>query len=306
MIKKMFANNPLFLAPMAGVTDFAFRSIAKDCGADFTCTEMVSAKGLLYDSQKTSKMLFCMDNEKPKIVQIFGNEPEVYSQVVKKYLNDFDIIDMNFGCPAPKIFCNNQGSALLDKPALVYSLANAVRKSCDKIVSAKIRLGIQKDNFVGAEIARVLEDAGVNFLTVHGRTKQDGYSGNVNLEQIAKIKACVKIPVVGNGDVKDLKSYLAMRQTGVDGVMIGRGALGNPEIFAKIKNIPYPSKFEIVKKHIELLRTMYPDQFLTKYMRKHLLWYLKGTKNNQVKLQICTMENVDEILDILKKCLTES
>lgn len=306
MNKKLFSEDSIFLAPMAGVTDFAFRSIAKDCGADFTCTEMISAKGLLYDSKKTNKMLFCLENEKPKMVQIFGNEPQVYATVVKDFLGDFDIIDMNFGCPAPKIFCNNQGSALLNNPLLVYQLAKAVRQNTPKIVSAKIRLGIEKENFVGVEIAKVLEEAGVDFVTVHGRTKQDGYSGFANLEQIAKIKASVKIPVVGNGDVKDIQSYQLMKQTGVDAVMIGRGALGNPEIFSVLKGLKCPSRYEIVERHTNLLRTMYSDEFLCKYMRKHFLWYLKGTKNNQVKLQICSMQNIDEILDILKNYLTES
>lgn len=306
MIKKIFANHPLFLAPMAGVTDFAFRSIAREIGADFSCTEMISAKGLLYDSKKTASMLFCMENENPKMVQIFGNEPQVFEQVTKQYLNDFDMIDINFGCPAPKIFCNNQGSALLDNPKLMYQLVSAARNSTDKIVSAKIRLGIQKNNFVGVEVSRVLQEAGADFLTVHGRTKQDGYSGEVNLEQIAKIKASVTIPVVGNGDVKDAQSYLRMRQTGVDGIMIGRAALGNLEIFAKLKGLDYPNKFDIVSKHVKLLRTKFSDQFLAKYLRKHFLWYLKGARNNQVKLKICQMENIDEILDILKNILTES
>ena len=299
MIKKIFKNKPLILAPMAGVTDFAFRSIARNLGADLSCTEMISAKGLLYDSNKTKAMLYTLENENPKMVQLFGNDPKDFEKCIP-YLQDFDIIDINFGCPAPKIFNNYQGSALLDNPALIYKLVKSLKDNTSKIISSKIRLGID-DKSLGLEVAKAIEDAGADFVTVHGRSKIQGYSGQVDLEQIAKIKANIKIKVVGNGDVKDDASLKQMLAVGVDGVMIGRASLGQPEIFAKLKGLDYPSKFEIIQSHINLLKTQFSNEFLSKYLRKHLLWYVKGVKNNQIKLNICTMTDVDQILEELKK-----
>lgn len=298
MIEKYFKNKPLILAPMAGVTDFAFRSIAKDCGADLTCSEMISAKGLIYDSEKTKKMLYTCENETPKMVQLFGNEPSDFVKCLN-YLEDADIIDINFGCPAPKIFNNNQGSALLNQPLKVYEIVNALKQNTNKIISAKIRLGIQ-DKSLGLNIAKVIEDAGADFICVHGRTKLQGYSGQADLDEIAKIKQSVKIKVVGNGDVKDKESLNKMWQTGVDGVMIGRASLGNPQIFAKLKNLSSPSKIEVIEKHIRLLQTQFDNAFLSKYLRKHLLWYLKDVKDNNLKLQVCKMEDVDNTLQMIK------
>lgn len=299
MINKIFKNKPLFLAPMAGVTDFAFRSIAKNCGADLTCTEMISTKGLIYDSEKTKSMLITQENENPKMVQLFGNQPDDFVQCLK-YLQDFDIVDVNFGCPAPKIFNNNQGSALLNNPLVIYNIVKALKDNTDKIVSAKIRLGIN-DNSLGLNAARAIEDAGADFVTVHGRSKVQGYSGQVDLEQIANIKSKLKIKVVGNGDVKDKQSLQKMLETGVDAVMIGRASLGNPEIFAQLKNMKYPSKIDIIQQHITLLQEHFSNEFLSKYLRKHLLWYVKELKRNDIKLQICSMQDVNQMLFMLKK-----
>ena len=299
MIENLFKNKPLFLAPMAGVTDFGFRSVAKNCGADLTCTEMISAKGLIYDSEKTKKMLFTCDNESTKMVQLFGNVPNDFVKCLT-YLDDFDIIDINFGCPAPKIFNNNQGSALLNQPLLIYEIVNTLKKNTNKTISAKIRLGIE-DKSLGLGVARVLQDAGADFISVHGRSKLQGYSGQADYEAIATIKQKLKIKVVGNGDVKDEISLHNMWQTGVDGIMIGRASLGNPQIFSKLKNLPTISKIQAIENHIKLLQTQYDNNFLSKYLRKHLLWYLKDVKDNDLKFKICSMTDVDMVLTDLKK-----
>ena len=226
----------IFLAPMAGVTEVGFRHACKLAGADLTFTEMVSSKALSYESEKTKELLITSPLEDIKAVQIFGHEPDVMALACKREdLQKFDLIDINFGCPAPKIVNNGDGSALLKDLKLLEQIVSFCVKATNKPISCKFRLGYNAGDNVALEVAKICENAGAKMLTLHGRTKSMGYSGQVDLESIAKVKASVKIPVVGNGDVVDEQSYKQMLSTGVDAVMIGRGALGNPNIFNILK-----------------------------------------------------------------------
>ena len=271
-------ENNLFLAPMAGVTDIGFRYLCGKYGASVTYTEMLSARAMLHERKKTDLMTRTTDMEKIKIAQVFGKEPDVVSEVLTyPVLQKFDGFDINMGCPAPKIIRNGEGSALMKD----FKLASQIIKSCksktDKPVSVKFRLGF--DNIVATDFAKMCEESGADFITVHGRTTLQGYGGKANYEEIAKVKASVKIPVIGNGDVVDSKSYKEMIATGVDGVMVGRGAQGNPWLFAKLLGKrPRINKFEDIKRHIEILRANHDEKWIRLYIRKHLLWYMNGIK----------------------------
>lgn len=294
IIGKIKFENPIFLSPMAGVGDFAFRSICRECGADLTFTEMVSAKGLLYDSEKTKNMLKIVE-EQPLAVQLFGKEPEVFSQVIKNdYLQNYDIVDINFGCPAPKIFKNGEGSALLTNYSLMQKIITSCKNSTNKPIGAKIRLGIDKIDF---DIVRALEDSGVDYITVHGRTKEQGYSGRVNYDAISKIASFCKVPVIGNGDIVSVETLNKMRQTGVEGVSLARGALGNQSIFSLLKGCQSPlSTSDCIKQHVAMLKQVFPNSFLSKYLRKHFLWYCKGIHAPELKQEIIKMNDVDQVL----------
>lgn len=292
----------LFLAPMAGVTDLAMRSLAREFGASLSYTEMISAKGLIYKSAKTEHMLKCLDNENPKAVQIFGNDPEIMAQAcLHPLIQHFDIIDINMGCPAPKIVRNGEGSALMEN----FELASEIIKRCvavsNKPITVKFRKGFINDCAV--EFAKMCERSGASAITIHGRTKQEMYGGKVDYEVIKKVKNSVSIPVFGSGDVVDEETFIKMKETGVDAIMIGRGSLGRVWIFSELaqKTVKY-NRYEVAKKHVELLRRFYPENFLVKYMRKHLLWYCAGIKNvDNFKTEIAMGNSLDLSLEILKK-----
>lgn len=300
---KEFGN--IFLAPMAGVSEVGFRHVCKRAGADLTFTEMVSSKALSYDSEKTKELLITSYIEEPKAVQLFGHEPNVMADACKREdLQKFDLIDINFGCPAPKIVNNGDGSALLKDLKLLEKIVTSCVKASPKPISCKFRLGYNANDNVAVQVAKICENAGAKMLTVHGRTKSQGYSGNVDLQSIANVKASVKIPVIGNGDVVDEKSYHSMLSTGVDGVMIGRGALGNPNIFASIKGRESIDKFTLVQEHIRELSKYYSPRFINVTMRKHLLWYISGIKNaTEIKQKIATCEDTDYALQLVKQLL---
>ena len=306
-IKNVNIEENLFLAPMAGVTDFAFRSLARNFGASFSYTEMVSSKALVYDNAKTKELLITLENEKPVGVQLFGHEPEVFKSVLNlQELQKFDLIDINMGCPAPKIVKNGDGSKLMTDFKLVQKILKACTENTNKPITGKMRLGFDKD--VSVDFAKMLEDCGVSAITVHGRLREEFYSGSVNLNAIEKVKNSVKIPVIGNGDVTNETSLNAMLQTGVDAVMIGRGALGKPFIFSELLGCNKKfDKYEIIKKHIELLKNTYSNEYLSSYMKKHLLWYLKDEKGaNKIKIEICNEKDIEKCLliiqDFLKNC----
>lgn len=298
----------IFLAPMAGVSEVGFRTVCKMAGADMTFTEMVNATALVHDSDKTKELLITNEIETPKAVQIFGHNEEDMARVCKMdILNKFDLIDINFGCPAPKIVKNGDGSALLKDLKKVEKIVSSCVKATSKPISCKFRVGYENGHNVAIDMAKLCEDNGASFVTIHGRTREQMYSGVVDYETISNVKNSVKIPVVGNGDVVDLNSYLKMKETGVDSVMIGRGALGNPNIFAEIKNLPKQNKLELIQKHIEVLRENFNDRFVSSTIKKHLLWYIAGERDaNKYKLEIATNPNLDECLNIVKKVLIKN
>lgn len=302
-IKHLEFSNPIFLSPMAGAGDFAFRALCRQHGADFSYTEMISVAGLVHNSEKTKKLLYTLEGEHPCGVQLFGDNPDDFAFAVKMpELKKFALIDLNFGCPAPKIFKNNAGSALLAFPEKIQKIVSACVANTDKPVTCKIRLGIDDKTINAVEIAKICEHAGASAITVHGRTKMQNYSGSVDLEEIAKVKASVKITVIGNGDITDKESYEKMLSTGVDGVSLARASLGRPWIFNELKGVKDNSvPIEIIRQHVEYMSLIYDKKFLIKYFRKHLLWYLKNYKANDLKLEICKNENLGEILDKMEK-----
>jgi len=298
-----FRNN-LILAPMAGVTDIAFRSICIDFGADAGVTEMVSAKALAFNNSKTEDLLQTADNENIKIVQIFGHEPEIMAKIcASEYLKKFDIIDINMGCPAPKIVSNGDGSALMKDIELAEKIIATCVKATNKPITVKFRKGFDGDNINAVEFAKMCERAGAKAITIHGRTRTQMYGGKVDLDIIKDVKRAVNIPVIASGDIVDIDSLIRTKEyTNCDGFMIGRGALGRPEVFAEIlgKNINF-DKFEIVEKHVGLLSKYYPESFVSGHMRKHFLWYLKGFVGaSNIKLKVSTEPNILVVLETMK------
>lgn len=306
MSKLDFSNCPLILAPMAGVTDVGFRSLASSFGADATVTEMLSARAMAHNPKKTEFMTLTTDEEKVKIAQIFGHEDFYMSEAVKSpMLEKFDSFDINMGCPAPKIVKNGEGSALMDNLPLASKIISAVKNSTSKPVSVKFRKGKSTQNF--AEFARMCEESGADFVTFHARTVAQGYSGHADYEAIAKVKAILKIPVIGNGDVVDLASFEEIKKTGVDGVMIGRGSMGKPWIFSELKGLNIDvNKYEVAKKHVEILRRHFDENWLKLYIRKHLLWYVAGLPMTaSLRLQLATCDDIDKCLNLIKDAIIQ-
>lgn len=299
-------NSNLFLAPMAGVTDFAFRSIARNFGAGFSYTEMISAKGLIYskNSEIYKKMLYTLSNEKPVAVQIFGNEPKIMAKVCQlPEIQKFDCIDINMGCPAQKIVKNCEGSGLLKDLKLAKQVAESCVKASSKPVTVKMRIGYEINSDISLELGKMLEEVGVSAICLHGRTKEQFYSGNVNYEIIAKLKSKLKIPIIGNGNVFDFNTYQKMKKTGVDAIMIGRGALGRPWIFSSIfQNNFKVNKKLVIKNHFNLLQTIYSERFIINHMRKHLLWYVKEMPNaNKLRLMLSNINSINQAFELIDK-----
>ncbi len=280
----------VFLAPMAGVTDLAFRLICKEKGCDLLYTEMINAKALCYDDEKTKKMLNIRDEEHPISVQIFGSDPD-YMGRATEILNEYpnEILDINMGCPAPKVVKNGDGSALMKNPKLAGEVLKAVVNNSIKPVTLKIRKGWDDNSINALEIAKIAEDAGISAIAVHGRTREQYYSGVADWDIIKQVKETVKIPVIGNGDVFDIKAAIKMLdKTGCDAIMIGRGSQGNPWIFNQINSyldsgiiVPEPSveeKISTAIKHLNLALEEDGEYVAVREMRKHIAWYLKGLK----------------------------
>lgn len=303
-IKNIALANNLLLAPMAGVSDVGMRHVASLFGAGATVTEMVSAKALVYNSKKTEDMLHSYEvPPTKKVVQLFGHEPNVMADAcLHPALKHFDWIDINFGCPASKIVKNTDGSALMKNPALSRQIVEACVQKSNKPISVKIRKGFYENDNTATDFAKMCQDAGASLVTVHGRTSAQGYAGNADYNAIAAVKNALSIPVVGNGDVVDALSYARMLQTGADGVMIGRGALGKPWIFAELQNNPtIMTKYQAIAKHIEVLRNFHTDHFIITSGKKHLLWALTGVKHSaEIKRALAVCNNVDEALAMLK------
>lgn len=281
-------ENPFFLAPLAGITDAPTRRLCREQGAALTYSEMVSGKGLWYKDKNTGKLLQIYEDEKPVAIQIFGHEPDVMAFTARE-LDSYEnaLLDINMGCPVPKIVKNGEGSALMKNPDLVYDIVSAVVKNSSKPVTAKIRAGWDENSINAVEVAHAISAAGAAAVAVHGRTREQFYSGNADWSIIAKVKRAVDIPVIGNGDVVDAESALRMMdETGCDFVMVGRGALGNPWIFRELeaawKGEPVPEKpttedkKQMMLRHFRDLMELKGEYAAVREMRKHVGWYLKG------------------------------
>ena len=287
-IGNLILDNPFFLAPLAGITDAPTRRLCKEQGAALAFTEMVSGKGLWYGDKNTGKLLHIYEGESPVGVQIFGHEPDVMAFTAREIDKlPCDIIDINMGCPVPKIVKNGEGSALLKNPDLVYDVVSSVVKNTSKPVTVKIRIGWDENSINCVEVAHAISAAGAAAISVHGRTREQFYSGKADWSKIAAVKRAVDIPVVGNGDVVDAKSAMdMMKETDCDFVMIGRGALGNPWIFKEVvaawrgEELPPPPTKEEKKlmmvRHLQDLADLKGEYAAVREMRKHVGWYLKG------------------------------
>lgn len=281
-------ENNVFLAPMAGVTDLPFRILCKEMGCGLVYSEMVSAKGILYDNKNTTELLEIDPKERPVAVQLFGSDPEILGAMAKKIEPyPIDIIDVNMGCPAPKIVKNGEGSCLMKTPELVGKIVKSLVESQSKPVTIKFRKGFDDDHINAVEIAKIAEANGASAVAVHGRTREQYYSGKADWDIIKQVKAAVNIPVIGNGDVftpQDAKNLL--EYTGCDAIMVGRGAQGNPWIFQRILHylhtgelLPEPTAEERVEKalrHAEMLIAYKGEYIGVREMRKHMAWYMKG------------------------------
>ena len=305
-------RNNILLAPMAGITDLPFRLICEKYGAGLTCTEMISSKGLYYNDAKTKLLLNTKNGQRPIAGQIFGSDIEAMKYAVE-YVGDFvDIVDINFGCPAPKIVKNGDGSKLLQNLELLEKIATEVVKASKVPVTAKIRKGWDKNNIVAVEVAKILENAGISAITIHGRTREEYYSGVADWEIIKKVKQSVNIPVIGNGDIKSKEDAEKMfNETGVDGIMIGRASIGNPWFFEEIINylsgkeqrkVTSEEKLKVILEHINLAIEEKGENIAIKEMRKHLAYYVRNGKDaSKLRERINKIDKKQELLDCLNE-----
>lgn len=302
-------DNNVILAPMAGVTDLPFRLLCREQGAGLSCMEMVSAKAIYYNNKNTEDLMAIHPREKPVSLQLFGSEPDILSEMAKRIEErPFDILDLNMGCPVPKVVNNTEGSALMKNPKLVEAILTALVKAVQKPVTVKIRKGFDETQVNAVEIARIAESCGVAAVAVHGRTRQQYYSGKADWDIIAAVKDAVKIPVIGNGDVDSPDAAAAMlAHTGCDGVMIGRAAQGNPWIFREVvqflekgERLAKPSaeeKKELILRHAGLQLQVKGEYTAVREMRKHLAWYTVGMPHSaRFRQTINAIESMEELI----------
>lgn len=305
-------NNPLFLAPMAGITDLAFRMLCREQGCGVVYTEMVSAKGLFYGSERTEELMEINPNEHPIGIQIFGSDPLIMAQMVEKISDtDADLIDINMGCPAPKIVKNGEGSALMRNPQLVKKIVSEVSRASSKPITIKIRKGWDDKSVNAVDIALIAEEAGAAAITVHGRTREQFYAGVADWDIIREVKSRLSIPVIGNGDIFTPQAAFDMtKQTNCDGIMIARGAQGNPWLFRDIISYmdkgeipiqPEPNeKIETALRHLKIIVGQKDERLGVCEMRKHIAWYLKGLKDSsRIKRLINTLTTASEVEAVL-------
>lgn len=313
VIGNITIKHPLALAPMAGVTDLPYRLLCKEQGAGMMCTEMVSAKGLYYGNRKSEPLMATDPKEIPVAIQIFGSDPEIMGQMAAK-VNDgrFQMIDINMGCPVPKIVNNGDGSALMKNPELAGKVIKAVVDAVDIPVTVKIRKGFNDELINAPEMAQVAQENGAAAIAVHGRTREQYYSGEADWDIIRQVKEAVHIPVIGNGDVTSAEKAAEMRKiTGCDGVMIGRGVQGNPWIFRELAEYdrtgtipPRPTQEEIrnmMLRHARMQLEFKGEYLGIREMRKHVAWYVKGMKGAaKFRAQINQVESYEELEELLK------
>ncbi len=306
--KEYFKHNKLVLAPMAGYTDIGFRHLCRKYGAGLLFTEMISAKALLHNSEKTFTLMEILPDEHPIALQLFGNDPQDFKEVLQlDVVKNFDVVDINMGCPAPKIVKNGEGSALMENFKLAEEIIKTCVKYSSKPVSVKFRSGINENSICALEFAKMCENAGASFITLHPRTREQGYAGHSNWELIKEVANAVSIPVIASGDVLtffDLK-YL-IKDCGASAVMVGRGAVGKPEIFKELESgcnisLSLQDKIQQITEHKNYLLKYYSKRAVSLEMKKHILAYVKSEVNaTKLKIEIAKLNDIDDIINFLQ------